>query len=192
MPLAKFDFIPGINKEGTAYTAEGGWYDGNLVRFRQGHPEKIGGWLKDSDNYYQGTGRLLHPWINLAGTKYLGIGTRYKLYIQEGNSFNDITPIRTTTSAGDVTFSATDGSATITATDTAHGAVEGDFVTFSGAATLGGLITAAVLNQEYQIVTVPTANTYTFTATATANSSDSGNGGGSIVGVYQINCGLDT
>ena len=192
MPLAKFDFIPGINKEGTAYTAEGGWYDGNLVRFRQGHPEKIGGWLKDSVNYYQGTGRLLHPWINLAGTKYLGIGTRYKLYIQEGNSFNDITPIRTTTSAGDVTFSATDGSATITATDTAHGAVEGDFVTFSGAATLGGLITAAVLNQEYQIVTVPTANTYTFTATATANSSDSGNGGGSIVGVYQINCGLDT
>jgi hypothetical protein len=197
MPLAKFDFIPGINKEGTAYTAEGGWYDGNLVRFRQGHPEKIGGWTKDSSNYYEGSGRAMHPWINLAGTKYLGLGTRYKLYIQGGSVFNDITPIRTTTSAGDVTFAATNGDATLTITDASHGAVEGDFVTFSGAASLGGNITATVLNQEYQIATVPTGNTYTIEAKdtdgaeVTANSSDSGNGGGSTVGTYQINCGLD-
>jgi hypothetical protein len=198
MPLQKFLFNPGINKEGTAYTAEGGWFDGNLVRFRKGLPEKIGGWAKNSLNAYKGTGRKLHAWVNLQGTKFLGIGTRLKLYIQEGDAFNDITPLRLTTSAGDVTFSASNGSSTITATDTNHGAVAGDFVTFSGAATLGGLVTAAVLNQEYEIATVTSANAYTFTAkdtsgtTVTANASDSGNGGSSVVGAYQINIGLDT
>jgi len=198
MPLQKFLFNPGINKEGTAYTAEGGWFDGNLIRFRKGLPEKIGGWAKNSLNAYKGTGRKLHAWVNLQGTKFLGVGTRLKLYIQEGDAFNDITPLRLTTSAGDVTFSATNGSSTITATDTNHGAVAGDFVTFSGAATLGGLVTAAVLNQEYEVATVTSANAYTFTAkdtsgtTVTANASDSGNGGSSVVGAYQINIGLDT
>ena len=198
MPLQKFLFNPGINKEGTAYTAEGGWFDGNLVRFRKGLPEKIGGGAKNSLNAYKGTGRKLHAWVNLQGTKFLGIGTRVKLYIQEGDAFYDITPLRLTTSAGDVTFSATNGSSTITATDTSHGAMAGDFVTFSGASSLGGNVTAAVLNQEYEIATVPTANTYTFTAkdtsgtTVTANASDSGNGGSSVVGAYQINIGLDT
>ncbi len=197
MPLQKFLFNPGINKEGTAYTAEGGWFDGNLVRFRKGLPEKIGGWAKNSLNAYKGTGRKLHAWVNLQGTKFLGLGTRVKLYIQEGDVFNDVTPLRVTTSAGDVTFSATNGSSTITATDSAHGAVVGDFVTFSGAASLGGLVTAAVLNQEYEIATVPSVNTFTFTAkdtsgdTVTANASDSGNGGSSVVGAYQINVGLD-
>jgi len=198
MPLQKFLFNPGINKEGTAYTAEGGWFDGNLIRFRKGLPEKIGGWAKNSLNAYKGTGRKLHAWVNLQGTKFLGIGTRLKLYIQQGDEFNDITPLRLTTSAGDVTFSASNGSSTITATDTNHGAVAGDFVTFSGAATLGGLVTAAVLNQEYEVATVTSANAYTFTAkdtsgtTVTANASDSGNGGSSVVGAYQINIGLDT
>ena len=198
MPLQKFLFNPGINKEGTAYTAEGGWFDGNLIRFRKGLPEKIGGWAKNSLNAYKGTGRKLHAWVNLQGTKFLGVGTRLKLYIQEGDAFNDITPLRLTTSAGDVTFSASNGSSTITATDTNHGAVAGDFVTFSGAATLGGLVTAAVLNQEYEVATVTSANAYTFTAkdtsgtTVTANASDSGNGGSSVVGAYQINIGLDT
>jgi hypothetical protein len=197
MPLAKFIFNPGINKEGTAYTAEGGWFDGNLVRFRKGLPEKIGGWQKYIETSYEGTGRKLHGWVDLDGTKLLGLGTRFKLYIQEGTSYNDITPIRSTTSAGDVTFAATNGSSTITVTDSGHGAVNGDFVTFSGASSLGGNITAAVLNQEYQVDTVPTANTFTITAkdtsgaTVTANSSDSGNGGGSVVGTYQINSGLD-
>ena len=157
MPLQKFIFNPGINKEGTDYTAEGGWFDGNLVRFRKGLPEKIGGWQKYIQASYEGTGRKLHGWVDLDGTKLLGLGTRFKLYIQEGASYNDITPIRETTSAGDVTFAATDGSSTITVTDAGHGAVNGDFVTFSGASSLGGNVTAAVLNQEYQIVTVPTA-----------------------------------
>jgi hypothetical protein len=198
MPLQKFIFNPGINKEGTAYTAENGWFDGNLVRFRKGLPEKIGGWAKNSLSAYKGTGRKLHAWVNLQGTRFLGIGTRLKLYIQQGDEFNDITPLRLTTSAGDVTFSASDGSSTITATDTNHGAVAGDFVTFSGSASLGGNVTAAVLDQEYEIATVTSANAYTFTAkdtsgaTVTANASDSGNGGSSVVGAYQINIGLDT
>ena len=198
MPLQKYLFNPGINKEGTDFTAEGGWFDGNLVRFRKGYPEKIGGWAKNTLNTYKGTGRKLHAWVNLQGTKFLGIGTRLKLYIQEGDQFYDVTPLRLTTSAGDVTFSATNGSSTITATDTNHGAVAGDFVTFSGAATIGGLVTATVLNQEYEILAVTSANAYTFTAkdtsgdTVTANASDSGNGGGSVVGAYQINIGLDT
>ena len=197
MPLQKFIFNPGINKEGTDYTAEGGWFDGNLVRFRKGLPEKIGGWQKYIQASYEGTGRKLHGWVDLDGTKLLGLGTRFKLYIQEGTSYNDITPIRSTTAAGDVTFAATNGSSTITVTDTAHGANEGDFVTFSDATSLGGNITAAVLNQEYQIATVPSTSTFTITAkdtsgaTVTANSSDSGNGGSSTVGTYQITTGLD-
>ena len=197
MALQKFIFNPGINKEGTDYTAEGGWFDGNLVRFRKGLPEKIGGWQKYIQSSYEGTGRKLHGWVDLDGTKLLGLGTRFKLYIQEGTSYNDITPIRSTTGAGDVTFAATNGSSTITVTDTAHGANEGDFVTFSDAASLGGNVVAAVLNQEYQIASVPSTSTFTITAKdtsgaeVTANSSDTGNGGSSTVGTYQITSGLD-
>ena len=197
MPYSKYNFRPGINREGTDYSNEGGWYDANLVRFRQGRPEKIGGWTKDNINTYLGTARALHSWVDLESTRFLGLGTTLKYYVNEGNSYYDVTPIRATTSAGDVTFSATDGDATITVADTAHGAVKNDFVTFSGAATLGGLITATVLNQEYQIATIVNANSYTIEAkdtdgdTVTANSSDSGNGGSSVVGAYQINVGLD-
>ena len=197
MPLQKLTFRPGINREGTAYDNEGGWFDCNLVRFRKGRPEKFGGWQKLTTNTYLGTARALHPWISLGGTKYLGIGTTWKYYIESGNVFNDITPIRSTTAAGDVTFSASNGDATITVSDTAHGAVKNDFVTFSGAATLGGNITAAVLNQEYQIATIVNANSYTIEAkdtngdTVTANASDTGNGGSSVVGTYQLNVGLD-
>jgi|TARA_R100000149_G_scaffold1915_2_gene599 hypothetical protein len=197
MPLKKTIFRPGINREGTAYDNEGGWFDCNLVRFRKGRPEKFGGWEKLSSATYEGTARALHGWISLGGTKYLGLGTHLKYYIESGTVFNDITPIRSTTSAGDVTFSASNGDATITVTDTSHGAVQNDFVTFSGAATLGGNITAAVLNQEYQIATIVNANSYTVEAkdtsgsTVTANASDSGNGGSSVVGTYQINVGLD-
>ena len=102
MPLARYQFNPGINREGTALTAEGGWYDGNLVRFRKGFPEKIGGWEKATENSYLGTGRLLHGWVTVSGTQLLGLGTRYKLYVQEGDVFYDVTPIRSTTSAGDI------------------------------------------------------------------------------------------
>ena len=197
MPLQKFIFNPGINKEGTDYTAEGGWFDGNLVRFRKGLPEKIGGWVKYITASFVGTGRKLFGWTSLAGTKLLGVGTSKKLYIQAGTNYNDITPIRATTGAGDVTFGATNGSSSINVTDTAHGAAQGDFVTFSGAASLGGNVVAAVLNQEYEIDSITSTDVYVITAkdtsgaTVTANSSDSGNGGSSTVGAYQINIGLD-
>ena len=197
MPYATFKLKPGVNREGTAFSAQGGWFDSNLVRFRKSFPEKIGGWEKEQTSTYLGTARSLHAWVSLATTKYLSLGTTLKYYVKEGDNFYDITPIRATTSAGDVTFSATNGDATITVADTSHGASKNDFVTFSGAATLGGLITANVLNQEYQIATVVNANSYTIEAkdtdgaTVTANASDSGNGGSSVVGAYQINVGLD-
>ncbi len=210
MPLSKLQFRPGINKETTSYSNEGGWFDCDKVRFRSGFPEKIGGWAKKTPNSHLGVTRALHPWQTISLANYLGVGTNEKYYVLYGGAYYDITPLRATTSAGDVTFSATDGSSTITVTDTSHGAIVGDFVTFSGAASLGGNITAEVLNQEYKIVTVPTANTYTITArevdpvsritvngiytpvAVTANSSDSGNGGSSTVGAYQLNIGLNT
>ena len=198
MPLTKLQFRPGINTETTSYANEGGWFDGDKIRFRFGVPEKIGGWLKLSGSTFLGTARAIKPFVALDSTKYNGLGTNLKYYIEEGGGYNDVTPIRATTAAGDVTFAATNGSSTLTVTDNSHGAIVNDFVTFSGAATLGGNITADVLNQEYQVISVPTANSFTVTAkdtsgsTVTANASDSGNGGGSVVGTYQINVGLDT
>jgi hypothetical protein len=276
MPLTKLQFRPGINRETTSYSNEGGWFDMDKVRFRFGYPEKIGGWIKESTNAFLGTCRALHPWIALDGSNFLGVGTHLKYYINEGGAYNDITPIRVTTAAGDITFSAnantlsagitavTDtipltsasgfpasgrikiGSeiityalvsgnnltgcvrgvndtvaashsssaavtcATLIVTDADHGALENDFVTYSGTATLGGNITADVLNQEYQITHIINVNSYQIEArtvstigsitTTTglnptyvfATTSDSGNGGSSVVGAYQINTGLDT
>jgi len=195
VPLTKLLFKPGINRDVTSYSNEGGWVDCDRVRFRLGFPEIIGGWEKYSNNTYVGTARGLFNWSALDGSNLLGLGTEVKYYIEEGQQFYDITPIRKT-STNSITFAATNGSSTITATDSNHGAVTGDHVTISGAVSLGGNITAAVLNQEYQITSAPTSNTYTFEAkdtsgvTVTANASDSGNGGSGVDGVYQINSGL--
>ena len=210
MPLSKLQFKPGVNREVTAYTNEGGWFDVDYVRFQKGFPEKIGGWQKRSANSFLGSCRALHPWVSLSLDQYLGVGTNLKYYIDEGGYYNDITPIRVTTSAGDVTFAATTGSSVITVSDTAHGAVVNDFVTFSGAASLGGNITADVLNQEYYVTEVIDADSYTIVAraadtsiaditvngqlapsTVSATGSDLGNGGSSVIGAYQINTGLD-
>ena len=191
MPLNKIQFKSGIISDITPYTNEGGFVDGDKIRFRLGSPEKIGGWVKYSTNTYLGTARRLHNWIALDGSDFLGVGTHLKYYIEEGQTFNDITPIRVATSAGDVTFSATNGSTTITVTDAAHGANESDFVTFSGAASLGGTITATILNAEFQITSLISSNAYTITSSVAANSSDTNNGGGSVVGTYQLNVGLD-
>jgi len=191
MPMKALKFKPGIVSDITSYSNEGGFVDGDKVRFRFGFPEKFGGWEKYSPNQYLGSARRLHNWVALDGSDFMGIGTHLKYYIEEGQTFNDITPIRNTTSAGDVTFSATNGSTTITVTDPAHGANEKDFVTFSGAATLGGTITASILNAEFQITSLISSNAYTITSSVAANSSDTGNGGGSVVGAYQINVGLD-
>ena len=192
MPLTKLQFKPGIISDITSYSNEGGFVDGDKVRFRFGFPEKFGGWSKYTSSTYQGTARRLHNWVSLDGSDFLGLGTELKYYIEEGQTFNDITPVRNITGAGDVTFAATNGSATITVTDPAHGANENDFVTFEDASSLGGNITATVLNAEYKIVSLISSNSYTITATATANGSDTGNGGSSVVGTYQLNTGLNT
>jgi len=210
MPLQKLQFQPGINKETTSYSNEGGWFDCDKVRFRQGFPEKIGGWGKIGVKSFLGSCRALWPWRTLNLDDFLGVGTHLKYYIESGEGYYDVTPIRLTTSAGDVTFAAANGSSTLTVSDPTHGAVVNDFVTFSGAASLGGNITAAVLNQEYQIFEIVDSSTYKIAARAVssldnitddgqysptpvvANGSDTGNGGSSIVGTYQINVGLDT
>lgn len=276
MPLTKLQFRPGVNRETTSYSNEGGWYDCDKVRFRFGFPEKIGGWIKTSTNYFLGSCRALHPWVALDGSKYVGLGTHLKYYIYEGGGYADITPLTNTTAAGDVTFAAVANTlsadvavgdntitltsatnfpvtgyikinseiifyadvsgnnligcvraqqstteaahsasdvvncATLKVSDIAHGAITNDFVTFSGATTLGDNITADVLNQEYQISYVVDEDNYYVDAresdllsaiTTTTGysptyvfgtSSDSGNGGASVVGAYQLNTGLDT
>ena len=196
MALSKIQFAPGVNKEGTEYSADSGWFDSDKIRFRKGRPEKIGGWVKFSETSFLGVCRSIRDWASLESIRYIGLGTHLKFYVVSGDLFNDITPIRATTTNG-ILFAATNGSSTITATDSSHGAVVNDFVTIAGAATLGGVITAGVLNQEYQITSVPTVNTYTFIAkdsagdAIAANSSDTGNGGSGVDGAYQINTGTN-
>jgi hypothetical protein len=276
MPLTKLQFRPGINREITSYSNEGGWFDCDKVRFRYGFPEKIGGWLRLSATTFLGTCRALHPWVALDGSRYLGVGTHLKYYINEGGAYRDVTPIRATTAAGDVTFAAAANTlsagidavqltipltsatnfpdsgliqigseqiryatitgnnlegitrgvngtipashlsgaavdcATLIVSDTAHGALDNDFVTFSGAVSLGSQITAAILNQEYQITSIVDDDSYLIEARTVAaiseitttsglnptpvfaDSSDTGDGGASVVGAYQINTGLDT
>jgi hypothetical protein len=203
MPLQKLQFRPGVNRESTTLANEGGWFESDKVRFRSGSAEKIGGWVADTGTTnsaltppagsFWGTCRSLWNWITLSSYNLLGVGTNLKFYIQNGTggAFYDITPIRLTTAAGDVTFAATNGSTTLTVTDAAHGAQAGDFVTYSGAVSLGGVITAAVLNKEYRVVSVTSNNVYTITSTVAANASDVGNGGSATVGAYQITTGSD-
>ena len=199
MPLVKFQFKPGINKEITTLAGKGGWFSCNNVRFRSGYPEKLGGWVLDSGSTasaykpgagnYWGIAKSLFDWSALNGTNYLGVGTNLKYLIQpsNGGSFFDITPLRATSAYGGTTFSATAGSKVITViTTTASGATAGDFVTFSGATSLGGTITSTILNAEFQIQSIVSTTSYTILSSVAANSSDTGNGGGSVTGAYQI------
>ena len=196
MPLSKILDRPGVNKENTRYTSENGWYVSDKVRFRQGTPEKIGGWVRISQAVFLGICRSLWNWVTLGNANLLGVGTNLKYYIEQGGAYSDITPIRKTQSVTFAAVTVSPFSSTITVTSANHGAITGDFVTFSGAVSLGGNITAAVLNQEYQITSVPTSSTFTFTAknastgaTVTSNASDVGNGGASSVGAFQVNTG---
>jgi hypothetical protein len=189
MPLTKVQLRPGVNRENTRYTNEGGWFESDKVRFRQGTPEKIGGWVQMSANRFLGVCRSLWQWSTLNGVSLIGVGTNLKMYIERGGAYYDITPIRATTGAGDVTFAATDGSNVLVVSDTAHGATAGSFVTFSGAVDLGGNVTAAVLNQEYQIDSIINADSYTIVIPVTADALDVGNGGSNTIGAYQLNIG---
>jgi hypothetical protein len=189
MPLQKLQFKPGVVRDLTGYTTEGGWRVSNLVRFRYGFPESIGGWQKYSAEQFLGTCRLLFNWIALNNDDLMAVGTNLKFYIERGGGLYDITPIRATVTLTNP-FTATAGSPVIHVYDVAHGCANGDFVTFSGATSLGGNITAAVLNQEYQIAYLDEDN-YLITASVSANSSDT-NKGGTVTAAYQINTGLDT
>ena len=195
MPLQKLQMRPGVNREGTNYSNEGGWYDCDNIRFRSGYPEKIGGWIRLSAETFLGIARSLWNWIDYdAGNNYLGVGTSKKYYIEKGGIYYDVTPIihtSDTLGAAAGPFSATTGSNVITVTDATYNPDVGDYVVFSGAASLGGNITATVLNQEYVVATVPSGTTYTVVASVNANSSDTLNGGATVKAEYEYPTGLD-
>ena len=191
MPLQKILFKPGVNRENTRYTTEGGWYECDKVRFRQGNPEKIGGWTQYSANTFTGVCRSLWNWVTLAAQNLVGVGTNLKFYILNGDAYYDITPIRKTVALTNP-FTATLSSDVITITEADHGCADGDYVTYSGAGIvgLGGNITALVLTGTFQVTYVDT-DTYTITVSATANATDvSGSpGGGTVVTQYEVNTG---
>ena len=205
MPLQKLQFRPGVNREGTTLANEGGWYDCDKVRFRSGYPEKIGGWAALSYNTFLGTCRSLWNWVTLTQYNLLGVGTNLKFYVEDGGEYYDITPIRET-NLNSTTFAAVTTSpfsSTITVTDgSANNLQVGDFVTFSNAVSLGGNITADILNQEYEIASVVSGTVYTIEAREVSpigspgapvlsNASDVGNGGSATDAAYQISTGLD-
>ena len=193
MALKKLTLKAGVNKENTRYTNENGWYVSDKVRFRQGTPEKIGGWQRISASTFLGVCRSLWNWVTLASLNLIGVGTNLKFYIESGGIYNDITPIRATSTINNNPFALT-ASTTVTVTDTAHGCYTNDYVTFSGATDIGGVgtnVTAAVLNKEFQ-VTVLDSNTYTIVISVTPNATAiaaSPGGGSAVVAAYQIHTG---
>jgi hypothetical protein len=186
MPLKKLTLKAGVNRENTRYTNENGWYVSDKVRFRQGTPECIGGWQRISSAIFQGVCRSLWNWVTLGGANLLGVGTNLKFYIESGGAYNDVTPLRKTAATlGANPFATTNLSANVVVTDSTGGWVNGDFVTFSGATTVGGLD----LNGEYQITTIGTSTTtYQITAATAATSTATG-GGASVLAAYQVNVG---
>jgi hypothetical protein len=185
MPLKKITLQPGVARENTRYTNEGRWYESDKVRFRSGSPEKIGGWIRLSASTFLGVCRSLWAWVTLMGVQLYGVGTNLKFYISRGGNYYDITPIRTTVTLGANPFATTNGLATVVVTHTAHGAITGDFVTYSGATTVAGLD----LNSEYQITYI-NVNSYSITAASTASATTTG-GGAAVSAAYQINTGPD-
>lgn len=186
MPLSKILYKPGVNRENTRYTSEGGWYISDKVRFRQGTPEKIGGWARISSNTFLGTCRALWNWVTLTANNLMGCGTSAKYYIEKGGVYFDVTPLRTYDYTTTLTnpFDTTSGSAAVTVNDTAHGAAAGDLVYFSGATTVGG-VPAEELNTRHVITSITSANAYVITVTTNASSTVTG-GGGTVTADYYI------
>jgi len=181
MPLKKIQLKPGVNRENTRYTNEGGYYESDNVRFRQGTPEKIGGWVRISATLFLGVCRSLGNWVTFGYQSLIGVGTNLKFYILNGGNYYDITPTQTVhTLSGP--FATVNLSTTVTVTDAAGGYANGDFVTFTPTVTVGGVS----IGGEYQITFV-TGTTYTITATLPATSTTSG--GGTVYAVYQVNVG---
>lgn len=190
MPYQRIAFKPGIDKQNTEYGAEGGWIDSDYVRFRYGLPEKMGGWqfFAQQTTYLIGMTSNILSWSNLTGVPYVAAGTNRKLYVFTGGAWYDITPIR---ASGSVTFSTTSGSTTVTVTQAGgHGASVGDFVTFSSSSGNPGGVTNATLDNEFEVLTVPSGTTYTISVSTAATSTVSG--AGSATADYQIPVGSDT
>lgn len=198
MPLQKLQFRPGVNREGTDYSNEGGWYACDKVRFRSGFPEKIGGWVRATGEYfYRGICRALINWIDNSNNNLIGVGTHLKYYINRGlGVYNDITPLRLTRSSSDVPpdplnnpFSCTAGSPIIKVTDVASGVQELDFVTFSNATAFGGFATTDI-NKNFQVTHIIDANNYEIVASTNATSTVNNAGGSAVNAFYEINVGL--
>lgn len=190
MPLLPLQFKPGINREVTNYVAEGGWYDCDKVRFQYGQPQKIGGWTRIGAPLFLGVCRSLTNWVTLAGENLLGFGTHLKYYVEVGESVFDITPIRASSTINNNPFSTTSGNPVVRVTDTGHGCIDGDFVTFSGATGGFAGLVAADLNKEFQITLVD-GDTYDITLSVTPNATTTG-GGAAVVAAYQATTGLST
>ena len=189
--LQKLQFRPGLNREGTDYSNEGGWYDADKVRFRSGFPEKIGGWTRMATAQFLGLARSLWNWVALNGSNYLGVGTNLKYYIEQGGTYFDITPVvHTSTNVGGA-FIATSGSNVVTVIDASYTPNVGDYLTISGAANLGGNVTATVLNQEFAVNSQINSTAYTIVVSVNANGSDTGNGGALTNIAYQQPTGLN-
>jgi hypothetical protein len=190
MPLNKLQFNPGINKEVTKYTNEAGWSDCDKVRFRQGYPEKIGGWTRHGTNTFTGVCRSLHQWISLAFVRYTGLGTNVKFMIEEGQTYYDVTPLRLTATLGSNPITTANTSTSVTIAHTAHGATLGSYVTLSGVSGTTNNVPASDLNKEHVITEIVNDNSYKIVVATTANGNGTG-GGGSVVAAYQINVGPD-
>ena len=184
MAIQAVKLKPGINREGTRYTTEGGYYDGDKIRFRQGTPEKIGGWQQISTSTFEGVCRSLHNWVTLGGQNLIGVGTHLKFYISNVGNYNDITPLRSTVSLTNP-FTTTSGSAVVTVTDSNGGYQNGDYVTFSNAGAVGGL----TIDGEFVVSLSVTTAANQYSITAASNASSSATGGGTVSAAYQINVG---
>lgn len=193
MPLSKLDLKPGIVKDATQLSAEGGWYDCDRIRFRLGFPESIGGWQKYTTSTYEGAARAVHQWTSLEGTNYTAIGTNLKLYVETGGALYDITPIRRTVTLGANPFTTVSTSnGRLTVSDTSHGALLNDYVTFSGATAFDNY-TTGMLNAEHQIVEITSANAYVISISGVTSAAPAvSGGGGSVQAEYQINTGPDS
>ena len=192
MPLSKIQFRPGVNRESTSFADQQGWFDSDLIRFRKGYPEKIGGWIKVGSSSVAGTVRSLKVWVTLSALKLMGVGTTSKFYIEQGTFYNDITPIRSTATLGANPITTGDaGSGVVTVTAAGHGAGAGDYVTFSGATTVDGL-TIAELNKEHVITEVVSSGSYKLDTGGVASSGGTSGGGSAVIANYQISVGSAT
>jgi hypothetical protein len=190
--LKSFKLRPGIVTDSTAYASEGGYYDCDLVRFRLGKPETIGGWVKTTPSTYVGEARSMNRWEAIAGDQYVGVGTGKKFYILWAGILYDVTPLRATVTLGSnpiTTLAA--GSGIVTVAHTTHGAVIGDYVILSGSAAVDG-IAAASINKEHVVASVTSANAYTVDTGGSATSGSVAGGGASVVAAYQISAGADS